>query len=197
MNENWITGVITEVELRPIMTEYENVKNVLVASDIANPKVVFVNKDDDLDHVLRLFTKINADSIPIISNEEKTKVLGAISRQEILSIYNRETLKLSLADGLSSEIKTIGDTGSSSVAAGYSIAEMNVSQDFIGQSLSELEIRSRFGLEVLMIKHPQEIFDDVAEKDIIVSADPNYKLKRGDKLVVFGKDENIKKFRIS
>ena len=48
-----------------------------------------------------------------------------------------------------------------------------------------------------MIKHPQEIFDNDNEKDIIVSADPNYKLKRGDKLVVFGKDENIEKFRNS
>ena len=198
VNESkWVTGVITEVELRPIMTEYENVKDVLVASDIANPHIVFVNKDDDLDHVLRIFSKLNADSIPVISNEQETKIFGAISRQEILSIYNKETLKLSLADGLSSEIKTIGDTGSSSVAAGYSIAELFVNQEFIGHSLSELEIRSRFGLEVLMIKHPQEIFDDDSEKEIIVSADPTYKLKRGDKLVVFGRDENIEKFKFS
>jgi len=194
-DRNWVTGVITEVELRPIMTEYENVKDVLVASDVANPHIVFVNMDDDLDHVLRLFGKLNADSIPVISNEKETKIYGAINRQEILSIYNKETLKLSLADGLSSEIKTIGDTGSSSVAAGYSIAELSVTQDMIGQSLSELEIRIRFGLEVLMIKHPREIFDDVSEKDIIVSADPNYKLKRGDKLIVFGKDENIEKLK--
>jgi len=197
INENnWITGVITEVELRPIMTEYENVKDVLVASDISNPHVVFVNVEDDLDHVLRLFSKLNADSIPVISDKKETQIVGAITRQELLSIYNKETLKLSLADGLSSEIKSIGSTGSSSVAAGYSIAELNINPDLVGRSLSELKIRISFGLEVLMIKHPQEIFDD-DEQDLIVSADPNYKLKRGDKLVVFGKDENIEKFRKS
>jgi chloride channel protein, CIC family len=38
-----ITGVITEVELRPIMTEYENVKDFLVANDIANPNVTWPN----------------------------------------------------------------------------------------------------------------------------------------------------------
>lgn len=196
-DRNWITGVITEVELRPIMTEYENVKEVLVASDVANPHIVFVNTDDDLDHVLRLFSKLHADSIPVISNEGETKIYGAITRQEILSIYNKETLKISLADGLSSEIKTMGDSGSSSVAAGYSIAELSINQEIIGKSLSELKIRSRFGLEVLMIKHPQEIFDDSNENEIIVSADPDYKLKRGDKIVVFGKDENIEKFRFN
>jgi chloride channel protein, CIC family len=197
VNENnWVTGIITEVELRPIMTEYENVKDVLVASDISNPHVVFVNEDDDLDHVLRIFSKLNADSIPVISDKKEDHIVGAITRQELLSIYNKETLKLSLADGLSSEIKSIGSTGSSSVAAGYSIAELNINPDLVGRSLSELKIRSSFGLEVLMIKHPQEIFND-DEKDLIVSADPNYKLKRGDKLVVFGKDENIEKFRKS
>ena len=196
-NSNWVTGLITEVELRPIMTEYENVKDVLVASDVANPHIVFVNIEDDLDHVLRLFSKLHADSIPVISNEGEAKIFGAITRQEILSIYNKETLKLSLADGLSSEIKTMGDTGSSSVAAGYSIAELSINQELIGKSLSELKIRSLFGLEVLMIKHPEEIFNDSNEKDTIISADPNYKLKRGDKIVVFGKDENIEKFKFS
>ena len=196
-NSNWVTGLITEVELRPIMTEYENVKDVLVASDVANPHIVFVNIEDDLDHVLRLFSKLHADSIPVISNEGEAKIFGAITRQEILSIYNKETLKLSLADGLSSEIKTMGETGSSSVAAGYSIAELSINQELIGKSLSELKMRSRFGLEVLMIKHPEEIFNDNNEKDTIVSADPNYKLKRGDKIVVFGKDENIEKFKFS
>lgn len=198
VNENrTVTGVITEVELRPIMTEYENVKDVLVASDVANPHIVLVNQDDDLDQVLRLFSKIDADTIPVLSNDKEKKILGAIGRQEILSIYNRETLKLSLADGLSSEIKSIGSTGSSTVAAGYSIAELGVNPDLIGKSLIDLKIRSTFGLEVLMIKHPQEVFDAYSEKDKIVSADPNYKLRRGDKLVVFGKDENIEKFRKS
>ena len=193
---NRITGVITEVELRPIMTEYENVKDVLLASDIANPHIVFVNLDDDLDHVLRLFGKLNADSIPVLSIDEESKICGAISRQEILSIYNKETLKLSLADGLSSEIKTMGDSGSSSVASGYSIAELNVNQDLIGKSLADLQIRNRFQLEVLMIKHPADFFND-NEEEIIVSADPNYKLKLGDRLIVFGMDENIERFRYS
>lgn len=195
--ENKVTGVITELELRPIMTEYENVKEFLVATDIADPNVLFVNPNNDLDYVLRLFSKIHADSIPVISDDGERQILGSITRQEILDIYNKETLKLSLADGLSGEIKTIGDTGSSSVAAGYSIAELPINPDHIGNSLAELKIRSTYGLEVLMIKHPQEIFSDSDNKEIIISADPNYKLKMGDKLVVFGKDENIEKLRNS
>ena len=191
-----ITAVITEVELRPIMTEYENVKDFLVANDIANPQFVTVTPDDDLDHVIRLFGKVNVDCIPVISNKVESKIIGGIYRQEVLSIYNRETLKLNLPEGLSDELKTLGNSGgTSTVAKGYSIAEITVDTNLAGQSLSDLKIRSSYGLEVLMIKHPQDLFDDSESNELIISADPNYKLKWGDKLVVFGKDEDIEKFK--
>jgi Trk K+ transport system NAD-binding subunit len=177
------------------MTEYENVKDFLVASDVANPQVVYVRLYDDLDYVIRLFSKMNVDTIPVITDDEEIKILGAISRQEVLLIYNREMLKLNLAEGLSNELKTIGEAGSSTVTPGYSIAEVKVKTELIGKSLSELKIRISYGLEVLMIKHPQEMFEESSEKELIISADPNYKLKWADKLVVFGKDENIEKFK--
>ena len=44
-----------------------------------------------------------------------------------------------------------------------------------------------------MIKHPKEIFDEENEKELIITIEPNYHLKREDKLVLFGRDENIKK----
>lgn len=194
-NENKITGVITETELRPIMTEYENVKDFLVANDIANPQVTFAKPDDDLDFILRLFSKLNVDSIPVVSNDDDQKILGAINRQEVLSIYNQESLKLNLSEGISDELKTISQSGTSTVASGFSIAEIFVSADLIGKSLSELRIRSIYGLEVLMIKHQLELFNESKEKELIISADPDYKLKLGDKLVVFGKDENIERFK--
>lgn len=194
-DSNKIKGVISEVELRPIMTEYENVKDFIVAMDIANPQTVFTTPSDNLDHVLRLFSKINADSIPVLSDDDKDLILGAINRSEVLEIYNRETLKANLAEGLSEDIKMIREVGTSSVATGYSITEINVTVDMVGKSLRELKIRSTHGLEVLMIKHSNELFDDYSQQEIIISAEPDYKLKWGDKLVLFGKDENIKEFR--
>jgi CIC family chloride channel protein len=192
---NQITGTITESELRPIMTEYESVKDFLVASDVAKPQVIFVKNDDDLDSVLRIFGKLNVDNLPVIEDEIDNKILGAINRQDLLAIYNRESLKVNLADGLSSELKTIRETGASSVTAGYSIAEIPVPFEFIGKSLAELKIRSNYGLEVLMIKHPNELFDDINEKELIISTDPDYHLRREDKLVMFGRDENIEEFK--
>ena len=194
-DKNQITGTITESELRPIMTEYENVKDFFVASDVANPHVTFVKKNDDLDYVLRLFSKLNVDHIPVVEDEESKTILGAINRQEILSIYNRESLKVNLADGLSKELRTIKEAGSSAVISGYSISEVTVPAEFIGRSLAELKIRGDYGLEVLMIKHPNDLFEDIAEKELIISTDPNYRLRREDKLVLFGRNKNIENFK--
>jgi CIC family chloride channel protein len=196
-SEQKISGIITETELRPIITDYDSVKEIIIAGDIAKPQVISVKMDDDLDYVLRLFSKWNVDQIPVIDISAGYRILGSVTRQEVLSIYNRESLKVNLADGLSKELKSIQESTPSSVAAGYSIAEIPVSQEHIGKSLSELKLRNNFGLEVLMIKQPKELFDDSTEKENIIASDPHYRLQEDDKLVLFGKDENIERFRNS
>jgi CIC family chloride channel protein len=196
-NEEKISGIITETELRPIITDYDAVKEVIIAGDIAKPQVISVKMDDDLDYVLRLFSKWNVDQIPVIDMSDGYKILGSITRQEVLSVYNRESLKVNLADGLSKELKSIQESTPSKVAAGYSIAEIPVATEHIGKSLSELKLRNNFGLEVLMIKQPKDLFEDSAEKENIIASDPHYRLRENDKLVLFGKDENIGRFRNS
>jgi CIC family chloride channel protein len=191
-----LTGTITETEIRPIITEYDNVKDVIVASDIINPQVVSVNSSDDLDSVLKLFGKWNRDQFPVIDKNNPSKVLGAIARQEVIGIYNRESLKINLADGLTNELKTIKETAHSEVAVGYSIFEQSVPIQFVGKSLVDLKLRNKYGLEVLMIKQTKDfLVDRKNSMQEIITPDPGYKLKESDKLVLFGKDENIAEFK--
>ena len=58
-----LTGIISGTEIRPIISEYEHVRDVLVASDIANKNFTTVKSDDDLDYVLKLFGKENLDEL--------------------------------------------------------------------------------------------------------------------------------------
>ncbi|MBT8378604.1 MAG: chloride channel protein [Ignavibacteria bacterium] len=190
-----LTGIITETELRPIMTDYDSVKEVIIARDVAKPNVISVKMDDDLDYVLRLFSKWNVDQIPVIDDTVGYKILGSVTRQEVLSVYNRESLKANLVDGLSKDLKSLKEATPSAVAAGYSIAEISVTQEHIGKSLSELKLRNKFGLEVLMIKQQKELFEDNTQKENIITSDPHYQLKEDDRLVLFGKDKNIERFR--
>jgi len=190
-----ITGTITETELRPIITEYDHLKDVIVASDVINPQVITISKDYDLDYVLNLFGKWNLDQFPVVDTESPNKILGAVSRQEVISIYNRESLKVNFASGLSKELKSIKHTATAKVATGYSIAELGVPKMFIGKTLVELKIRNKYGLEVLMIKQKKDFLTDVNSEAEIVTPDTEYKLKRTDTLVIFGLDEKIDNLR--
>jgi len=188
-----LSGIITENELRPIITEYEIVKNILVARDIANPSITIIQTSDDLDYVLKLFGKLNLDQFPVVDSNDPLKVLGAVTRQKVISIYNRETLKENLASGLAKELKTIDRSTPTKIAAGYSIMEVSLPDSFIGKSLSELKLRNNFGLEVLMIKHLKEFLDNKGEPEI-VTPDPHYSLKLSDRIVVFGEDKKLNAF---
>ena len=195
-SNNEITGTITETELRPIITEYDHLKDVVVASDIINPRVVIIQKNDNLDYVLNLFGKWNRDQFPVVDTQGSNKILGAITREEVIAVYNRESLKVDLANGLSKELKTIQQSNTTAkIASGYSICEELIPSQFIGKSLSELRLRNKFSLEVLMIKQHQGFLSESGKDPEIVTPDPTHKLKRGDILVLFGMDQKIEEFR--
>ena len=192
-----VSGIITETEMRPIMTEYELVKDVLVARDVANPQIITLSQDDDLDYVLNLFGKWNLDQFPVVDTNDNKIVLGSLSRQNVISVYNRESLKANLATGLAKELKTIDKSTPTAIAPGYSIIEYEVPNKFIGKTLSELKLRNTFGVEVLMIKQPAELYSETKKDPEISAPDPTTKLKRGEVLVVFGSNDKIDKFKMS
>ncbi len=188
-----LVGTITENELRPIITEYEQIRDTLIAGDIAKAEVVTVLKSDDLDHILKLFGSSNVDQFPVISSKDSLKVIGTIWRHDVISAYNQESLKHNLADGFASEIKSIDKTHVSKVAEGFSIVECNVNSAFVGSTLAELRLRNKYGLEVLMIKQKKSLFDENATMPKLIIPDPNYIIKADDILVLFGSDENVAK----
>ncbi len=189
-----LTGIISSAEIRPIISEYEHVRDVLVASDIANKNFRTVKIDDDLDYVLKLFGKENIDEFPVVDAVDNKKIIGSISRNDIIEKYNKESLKFNLADGFASELKTIDKYKSSRVAEGYSIIERKIRDEFIGKTLSQLRIRNNYGVEVLMIKKKQSFLsDDLGTNSELVVPDPDYIIQRDDTLVLFGSDEKLEK----
>ena len=188
-----LVGTITENELRPIITEYEHIRDTLIASDIAKPEVITAFQSDDLDHILKLFGTSNVDQFPVVSKKDPLKAIGTVWRHDVIMAYNQASLKHNISDGLAQEIKSIERTHVSKVADGYSIVECNVIPLFVGSTLIELRLRNKYGLEVLMIKQKKSPFDDGGEEDKLIIPDPNYVIKSDDILVLFGSDENIEK----
>ncbi len=190
--ENKIVGVITDNEIRSIITEYNILSKMLVASDIAIPKVKIVNENDFLDSVFKLLGNSSIHQFPVCNNEGE--IVGTIRRQDAISAYNKATMKLNMKDSFATQIRTLDKSNISKVADGYSIIEKIVPRSFIGKSMIDLKFRNIYGLEILMIKNKASILSE-DENDNITIPDPNYKFFEDDTLVLFGADENIKKIR--
>ena len=193
-SENKIIGAISEREIRPIITEYENLQKMLVASDVARTEIITVKDTDNLDHVLKLFGRSMVNEFPVISSQKNHKIVGTVWRQDVIAAYNKESLKHNLTEGLIRELKSPKGSPTTNIANGYSMIEFHPPKKFIGKSLTQLRLRNTYGLEVVMIRKPRSEYDSKEEQEINMPH-PEYPIEKDDILVLFGTNENIKKIK--
>jgi len=191
-NTGGINGVITDNEIMPIITEYDTLSKMLVANDIAKSEVTIVNQNDNLDIVFKLLGKSSIHQFPVKSLNGK--IIGVIKRQDVISAYNKATMKMNVKDSFATELRTLNQSSISKVANGYSIIEKGIPRKFVGKTIIDLKFRNKYGLEILMIKQKPSILADQTS-DIVTIPSVDYKFYVNDLLVLFGSDENIEKFQ--
>ena len=69
----------------------------------------------------------------------------------------------------------------------YSIVEVSILGEWIGKSLEDLHMRTKYGMNVMAIKHGA---------NINITPGPNVTLQEGDVLVVIGSNKDLKKINI-
>jgi len=189
-DEEKISGTITESELRPIITEYESLREMLVAKDIARSEVITVKENDNLEYALNLFGKSNVDQLLVVDKGNQKNIIGIIYRQDLINAYNHESIKYDIANSFANELKSSKDNSTSQVADGYSIYERKAPKNFVGKNLIQLKLRNNYGLELLMIKQKKNFLSE--ENEEVLLPTPDYLIKENDNLLFFGSDESIK-----
>ncbi|MCK4889968.1 MAG: chloride channel protein, partial [Candidatus Aminicenantes bacterium] len=71
--DNIITDKISQTELASIAPDYEHLKDIVVAADIATPNYLVVSESDHLDYVMKEFAKENIGEIPVISSKDPSE----------------------------------------------------------------------------------------------------------------------------
>lgn len=67
----------------------------------------------------------------------------------------------------------------------YSIVEAKANESIAGQTIVDLDIRAKFGINIIAIKRG---------KDVIISPDPNMNIELGDILIMIGHDNDLNRF---
>lgn len=96
-------------------------------------------------------------------------------------------------------IITPGLTDLIPLSEGAALAEMRVPDSFVGQSMIDLRVRSRYGVTVIAVRRTVTEVDQAeeitgaVEKQFILSPQPDQPFRLGDILVVAGKEDDVKR----
>ena len=189
-----INGLIRSSTLHQLITEYQQLKEMVIAKDLSEPQVPLVRENENLDQAMHLFSKYRVEEIPIISSNSNARIVGTIHYQDVLKAYNNAKVKYNLTDGLAEDLKTLNPNESQDVLPGFSILELEIPKSFINKTIQDLRVRNRFDIELVMIEKDMGKFDNPDEVKRIFPH-VNYKFVNGDRIVVFGKNEKVQKFK--
>lgn len=73
------------------------------------------------------------------------------------------------------------------LSPGISILEFGPPAEFLGKTISEINIRQRYGIQIIVIK-------EVVPENVVIVPTPDHIIKDSDILIGVGKDEDFEKF---
>ncbi|GAB6886581.1 chloride channel protein [Desulfothermus okinawensis JCM 13304] len=84
-----LVGIFSNTDFRSILFA-EGVEHLIIVKDIATTDIITTNFKDDLQTVMKKFTKKNLDSLPVVDLRYPKQLLGMLRRREVIAFYNQK-----------------------------------------------------------------------------------------------------------
>ena len=193
-NDNIIQSYISLEEIRDTIRDYESLKNILIAEDIANPDVAVVREDDNLDYVMKMFGKTGHDELPVVAKNGQEKIVGTILQTDVISAYNHQIFLRDMTGETGESLKNVSHNKIVQVVENYHLNEVSAPIKFIGKSLAEIGLRKNYNVDVLLIKRMEKIGNNSDIEYIQPTAQTV--IEANDVLLVFGEEKDLKMLEI-
>jgi CIC family chloride channel protein len=187
-----LVGTVELSDLREILMEQGEVGSLVVAADVADTGTPFVLTADSLDLAMHLFGRGGRSMIVVCDSAASRRPVGVITRQSVIDAYNRRIFQEDLSGSFGSLVDAVEEGRTVEVLGGVLLGEVDVPGDCIGKNLRQSELRTRFGLEVLVVRR---VNDDSPGMEGRPGLFPSSDLvfQPGDRLLVMGSAEAIQK----
>jgi len=174
-------GIISIYDIKEYLYEKDILRDLLIADDISNKTVDAVTIDDTCQEAIDRLSENNLQGIPVIDKKKGNKVLGMIWRKDILDAYNKEIERRDITSSYASKITMKNIDSDVHFFEGYAMTEISVPEKFIGKSIKELNIRAKYGIDILLIRSNSE------NKSVIKAMPkPEYVFSYNDSIVISG-----------
>lgn len=184
-----LAGIIGYPEIRKVLFDVETLAPVLRAEDLASTKMAPITPQDSLDLVIREFSRMNTDELPVVDPSDHGMLLGSVHRADVVDAYHAEITKRDLLGGASQSLQATERLGQAAFGAGLIMAEVELPAHFAGKDLATLALRRTLGIEVLLVKRYVPDEDDARLEQLIPTAE--LVLHAGDILLVSGPKERV------
>jgi CIC family chloride channel protein len=180
-------GIVGLSEIRSVIQDNEDLASIVIAADVADLGIPVVVESDGLDLVMHLFGRTHHDELPVCDGAKSRRVIGVISKKAVIDAYNLRTFQEDLSGQVGSIVSAVSEGRVVEVISGMHMGELLVPPHFEGQSLKQLDLRRRYGLEVVLIHR----FSAGAADKHGVFPSPDIRLESGDRVVVMGEKSAI------
>ena len=70
----------------------EGLDNLIVANDLSTKKVFYLTPSKNLNEAMEVFAELDVEQLPVVQEDDPTKVIGMLTRGDVVNVYNREVL---------------------------------------------------------------------------------------------------------
>ena len=86
-----MVAILSFSDIREVMFE-EGLKDLVVAKDLAATDVISLSPKDNLNKALEKFVAIDVAQLPVVDSKNQDRVIGMLSRGDLISAYNKKVL---------------------------------------------------------------------------------------------------------
>jgi len=187
-DEGHLLGLIHLNQIKNLIRE-NSLDRPSTAADGMVRETGAIRVNDTIETCLKRFSESELPELPVV--DEDGKLSGVIRRRDILDLYNRKLLNPTDLGLVFLEPQEGMETGRSlELPEGYAVDVIKAAPAFVGQALRDLDLRGRYDVLVLGIRHEAE--DGSIH---VFGPDPDTPLDRDAVLIVEGPREQLNRLR--
>jgi len=90
--DNEMTGILSFQDFKQVIFE-SGLEDLIVVKELATEKVLTITADENLDDAFKKIGSKNIEQLPVVSKDNPNKIVGMLSRRDIISAYNKGLLE--------------------------------------------------------------------------------------------------------
>ena len=194
-SEGRMTGLIPLQKILDV-TRDENLRDILVAQDIASFEYPVLEMDESLDEVIRRFGESEIEEVPVVDPANARIPIGVLRHNDVIQAYRNAVIRHDVGGFVAERLVREQSAKDVDLLNGYRMIEIQAPRQFFGKTIRELKISEIYGVQVILIRKPVSAGGPDQKTDEQMNFVPrgNDVIEPGDWLVLVGKTANLKSF---